>query len=171
MDNKLCVNPSTRSTLVMEGKLPRLMVTEPMILPLWSPPNLTSPPCLSTRSWNVDLLPVMCREHPESRYHDILLFVLFAAKDICNRNYLLLRYPQFLGSFLVKSPQQKIFNRRNNMIFFRFVSMIFLRMCHMLLGVNSVKLLCMCFFSFKFKLLLQLFVFDTKMSLEFQKFC
>src|SRR3954462_4076089 len=120
----------------------------------------------------------MCRKHLESRYHNILLFVFFAAKDICNINYLLLRYPQFLGSFLVSSPQflielgfSKIFNRRNNMIFFRFVSMIFLRMCHMLLGVNSVKLLCMCFFSFKFKLLLQLFVFDTKMSLEFQKFC
>src|SRR4051812_21208135 len=78
----------------------------------------------------------MCREHPKSRYHDIFLFVLFSAKDICNKNYLLLRYPQFLGSFLVSSPQvlielgfSKIFNRRNNMIFFRFVSMIFLRMC------------------------------------------
>src|SRR3954468_1259801 len=82
MENKLCVNPSTRSTLVMEGELPRLMVPEPMILPFLSPPNLTSPPGLSTRSWNVDLLPVMCREHPESRYHDILLFVLFTAKDI-----------------------------------------------------------------------------------------
>src|SRR3954471_2127583 len=93
----------------------------------------------------------MCHEHPESRYHDTLLFVLSSAKDICNRNYLLLRYPQFLGSFLVSSPQvlielgfSKIFNKRNSMIFFRFVSMIFLRMCHMLLGVNSVKLLCMC---------------------------
>src|SRR3954469_19415970 len=149
MDNKLCVNPSTRSTLVMEGELPKLMVPEPIILPLLTPPNLTSPPGLSIRSWNVDLLPVMCREHPESRYHDILLFVLFAAKDICNRNYLLLRYPQFLGSFLVSSPQvlielgfSIIFNRRNNMIFFRFVSMIFLKMCHMLLSVISVKALC-----------------------------
>src|SRR3954462_6782067 len=150
MDNKLCVNPSTRSTLVMEGKLPRLMVTEPMILPLWSPPNLTSPPGLSTRSWNVDLLPVMCREHPEFRYHDILLFVLFSAKDICNRNYLILRYPQFLGSFLVSSPQvlielgfSKIFYRRNSMILLILSSMIFLRLCHMLLGVCYVKPLCM----------------------------
>src|SRR3954463_12270850 len=105
MDNKLCVNPSTRSTLVMEGELPRLMVPEPMIFPFLSPPNLTSPPGLSTRSWNVDLLPVMCREHPESRYHDILLLVLFAAKDICNKNYILLRYPHFLGYFLVSFPQ------------------------------------------------------------------
>src|SRR3954465_11401072 len=134
MDNKLCVNPSTRSTLVMEGDLPRLMVLEPMILPFWSPPNLTSPPGLSTRSWNVDLLPVMCREHPESRYHDILLFVFFAAKDICNRDYLLLRYPQFLGSFLVSLPQvltklgfSIIVNRRNNMIFSRFGSMVLFR--------------------------------------------
>src|SRR3954463_3881885 len=150
MDNKLCFNPSTRSTLVMEGELPNFIVPEPMILPFRSPPNLTSPPGLSTRSWNVDILPVMCREHPESRYHDILLFVLFAAEDICNINYLFLRYPQFLGSFLVSSPQvlielgfSIIFNGRNYMIFFRFFSMIFLRMCHMLLGVNSVKALCM----------------------------
>src|SRR4051812_44600586 len=126
------------------------MVPEPIILPFWSPPNLNSPPGLSTRSWNVDLLPVMCREHPESRYHDILCFILFAAKDICNRNYLLLRYPQFLGSFLVSFPQvlielgfSIIFNRRNSMIFFRFINIIFLRMSHMFLGVNSVKALCM----------------------------
>src|SRR3954463_4750581 len=146
MDNKLCVNPSTRSTLVMEGELPRLMVPEPMIFPFLSPPNLTSPPGLSTRSWNVDLLPVMCREQPESRYHDILLSVLFAAKDIYNLNYLLLRYPQFLGSFFVSSPQflielgfSKIFNRRNSMIIFNRRFMIFLRSCHMFLGVNGVK--------------------------------
>src|SRR3954469_8659382 len=150
MDNKLCVNPSTRSTLFMEGELPNFIVPEPMILHFWSPPNLTSPPGLSTRSWNVDLIPVMCCEHLESRYHDILLFVLFSAKDICNRNYLLLRYPQFLGSFLVSSPQvliehgfSKIFNRRNNMILLILSSMIFLRLCHMLLGVCYVKTLCM----------------------------
>src|SRR3954465_16054204 len=147
MDTKLCVNPSTRSTLVMEGKLPKLMVPEPIILPFRSPPNLTSPPGLSTRSWNVDILPVMCREHPESRYHDILCFFLFAAKDICNRTYLLLRYPQFLGSFLVSLPQvlielgfSIIVNKRNIMIFFRFGSMISFRLCHMLL---SMKALCM----------------------------
>src|SRR3954464_1886272 len=88
----------------------------------------------------------MFREHPESRYHDILCFVLFAAKDICNRNYLLLRYPQFLGSFLVSFPQvlielgfSIIVNRRNSMIVFRFDSMIFLRLCHMLLSVCSMK--------------------------------
>src|SRR4051812_43900156 len=86
MDNKLCVNPSTRSTLVMEGELPILMVPEPIILPFLSPPNLTSPPDLSTRSWNIDLLPVMCREHPESRYHDMLCFVLLAAKDISSES-------------------------------------------------------------------------------------
>src|SRR3954462_10323657 len=134
----------------MEGELPDFIVQEPIFFPFRAPPNLTSPSDLSTRSWDIDLLPVMCREHPESRYHDILCFVLFVAKDICNRNYHLLRYPQFLGSFLVSFPQvlielgfSMIINRRNSMIFFRFVSMIFLRICHMLLGVNSVKALCM----------------------------
>src|SRR3954463_2686978 len=122
------------------------MVPEPIILPFGSPPNLTSPADLSTRSWNIDLLPVMCCENPESRYHDMLCFVFFAAKDICNRNYLLLRYPQLLGSFLVSSPQvlielgcSIINNRRNNMIFFRFCRMIFSRLCHMLLSVCSMK--------------------------------
>src|SRR3954462_14470349 len=150
MDNKLYVNPSTRSTLVMEGELPILMVPEPIILPFRSPPNLTSPPDLSTRSWNIDLLPVMCREHPESRYHDMLCFVLFVAKDICNRNNLILRYPHFLGSFLVSSPQVLIelrcnivSNRRNNMIIFNDSFMIFPRLCHMLFGVCYVKTLSM----------------------------
>src|SRR3954471_14952227 len=118
------------------------MVQELMILPFWFSPNFTSPADLSTRSWNIDLFPVMCREHPEFRYHDMFCFFFFAAKDICNRNYLLLRYPHFLGSFLVSFPQVRIelgfsmiFNRRNSMIFFR--------LCHMLLGVCNVKTLCM----------------------------
>src|SRR3954466_11626038 len=105
---------------------------------------------LSTRSWNIDLIPVMCREHPESRYHDMLCFVLFAAKDICNRNNLILRYPHFLGSFLVSSPQVLIelgfnivSNRRNNMIIFNVSFMIFPRLCHMLFGVGYVKTLSM----------------------------
>src|SRR3954467_9750504 len=105
MDNKLRANPSTSRTLVIEGELPMLIVPEPMILPFLFTPNLTSAADLSTRSWNIDLFPVMCREHPESRYHDMFCFVFFAAKDIYNRNDLLLRYPHFLGSFLVSFPQ------------------------------------------------------------------
>src|SRR3954462_14007098 len=150
MDNKLYVNPSTRSTLVMEGELPILMVPEPIILPFRSPPNLTSPADLSTRSWNIDLFPVMCREHPESRYHDMFGFVFFATKDICNINYLLLRYPHFLGSFLVSFPQvlielgfSMINNRRNNIIFLSLSNMIFSFLCHMLLSVCNVKTLSM----------------------------
>src|SRR4051812_47549280 len=126
------------------------MVPEPIILPFRSPPNLTSPADLSTRSWNIDLFPVMCREHPDSRYHDMLCFVFFAAKDICNKNNLFLRYPHFLGSFLVSFPQvlielgfSIISNRRNSMIVFILSFMIFLRLCHMLLGVCYVKALCM----------------------------
>src|SRR3954467_14192729 len=150
MDNKLRANPSTSRTLVIEGELPMLIVPEPMILPFLFTPNLTSPPDLSTRSWNIDLFPVMCREHPESRYHDMLCFVLFAAKDICNRNNFILRYPHFLGSFLVSSPQVLIelgfnivSNRRNSMIIFSVSLMIFPRLCHMLFGVCYVKTLSM----------------------------
>src|SRR3954469_24972845 len=108
------------------------MVPEPMILPFWFPPKFTSPADLSSRSWNIDLFPVMCREHLESRYHDMFCFVFFAAKDICNINYLLLRYLHFLGSFLVSFPQvliellfSMINNRRYIMIFHKLSNMIF----------------------------------------------
>src|ERR1044072_5306782 len=56
------------------------MVPEPMILPFWLPPNPTTPPALSSISWNKRLSPVMCREHPLSRYHDRSFFG--AIKDI-----------------------------------------------------------------------------------------
>src|ERR1051325_1693358 len=80
MDNKLCANPSTNRTLEIEGRLPFPMVPEPMILPFWLPPNFTSPPGLSYRLWNIYLLPVICREQPESRYHDWCFN--FIVKDI-----------------------------------------------------------------------------------------
>src|ERR1043165_8903431 len=100
MDNRLCANPSTNRTLKIEGRLPFPMVPEPMILPFWLPLNFTSPPDLSSRLWNIDLLPVICREHPESRYHDWCFN--FTVKDICNINYFLLRYQYLFGSFLVR---------------------------------------------------------------------
>src|SRR3954463_226599 len=130
MDNKLRANPSTSRTLVIEGELPMLIVPEPMILPFLFTPNLTSPADLSTRSWNIDLFPVMCREHPESMYHDMFAFVLLAARDICNRNNLFLRYPQFLGSFFVSSPQVLI-ELRFSMKINRRYNMIFLSVCNM----------------------------------------
>src|ERR1044072_6756794 len=78
------------------------MVPEPMILPFWLPPNPTTPPALISSSWNICLSPVMCREHPLSRYHDLCLNG--AAKDICNINNFVLRYP-YSGSFLVSSSR------------------------------------------------------------------
>src|ERR1044072_77421 len=56
------------------------MVPEPMILPFWLPPNPTTAPGLSSSSWNICFSPVMCREHPLSRYHDWCLNG--AVKDI-----------------------------------------------------------------------------------------
>src|ERR1044072_1638704 len=69
-----------------------------MILPFWLPPNPTTPPGLSSSSWNICISPVMCREHPLSRYHDWCLNG--AVKDICKINDSVLRYP-LSGSFLV----------------------------------------------------------------------
>src|SRR3954467_14110677 len=105
MDNKLRANPSTSRTLVIEGELPMLIVPEPMILPFLFTPNLTSPADLSTRSWNVDLFPVMCREHPESRYHDILCFVLFAAKDIVIPQNLPILFRLFKSQIKIQSSK------------------------------------------------------------------
>src|ERR1044072_7211561 len=81
------------------------MVPEPMILPFWLPPNPTTPPSLSSSSWNICLSPVMCHEHPLSRYHDWCLNG--AVKDICKIDNFVLRYP-LSGSFLVslsRSPE------------------------------------------------------------------
>src|ERR1044072_2133223 len=82
----------------MEEDLPKPMVPEPMILPFCFPPNPTTPPALSSSFWNKCLSPVMCREHPLSRYHDRCF--LGAIKEICNINNFALRYP-LSGSFLV----------------------------------------------------------------------
>src|ERR1044072_8213986 len=45
--------------------------------------------------------PIMCREHPLSRYHDWCLNG--AVKDICKIDNFVLRYP-LSGSFLVSLP-------------------------------------------------------------------
>src|ERR1044072_537818 len=59
-----------QKAFLIEDDLPNPMVPEPMILPFWFPPNPTTPPALSSSFWNKFLSPVMCREHPLSRYHD-----------------------------------------------------------------------------------------------------
>ena len=99
MDYRLCINPKTNKTLLIEGRFPLPTVLEPMISPLWLPPKPTWPPGLSSRLWNICLLPFMCREQPESRYHDWCF--CFATKDICHMYYFILRYPYFLGSWFV----------------------------------------------------------------------
>src|SRR3954465_7835967 len=116
MDNKLCANPSTYKTLVMEGEFLLPMVPRPIIFPLWFPPNLTSPPDLSSRLWNIDFLPVMCREHPESKFHDWCFNCV--VKDIYNIIYFLPRYSHLFGSFGVSVPRV-LFELMSSMKFFR----------------------------------------------------
>src|SRR3954465_9676928 len=112
------------------------MVPEPMIFPFWFPPNLTSPADLSSRSWNIDLLPIMYREHPECRYHDMFSFVFRALKEICNRYNLFLRYPHSFGSFWVSSPYVLIELRFSIRFIIRFLGV-----CNILLGVCYVETL------------------------------
>src|ERR1044072_6634331 len=95
MDNRLCIKESTKRTFVIEGKELLPIVPEPMVLPFRSPLKPTQPAALSSKLWNICFLPVMCREHPESRYQDWCFN--FAVKDICNIYYFVLRYPYRFG--------------------------------------------------------------------------
>src|ERR1044072_9539997 len=61
-----------------------------------------TPPGLSSSSWNICLSPVMCREHPLSRYHDWCLNG--AVKDIFKVYDFVLRYP-LSGSSFVSLPR------------------------------------------------------------------
>ena len=99
MLSRLCLSPSTNHTLLIEiEELP--IVLEPMILPVWFPPNATVPPSFMVRVRNKDLSPIMCREQPLSRYQDFCFSLPF--RHTCNINYACLRYPYLCGSSWVR---------------------------------------------------------------------
>lgn len=100
MLSRLCLSPSTNYTLLIEIEELRI-VHIPMIFPIWFPPNATVPPSFMVRVRNIKFSPVMCREHPLFRYHD--LWFSFPIKHICSINNLRLRYPYLFGSFMVSS--------------------------------------------------------------------
>jgi len=94
--NRLCLRPSTSHTLLIEIEaLPIVLV--PMILPNWLPPNFTFPPSFIARVRNIDFSPVMCLEHPLSRYHDLCFS--FALRHICSIDNFRFRYPLVYASF------------------------------------------------------------------------
>ena len=100
MLSKLCFKPLTNKTFSMylEGVIPMLPI--PMIFPLPLSPKVTIPPSLASSVMNCDSSPVMCLEHPLSRYH--FLFPSWDARHTCkHRSSFCLRYPSFLGSFQV----------------------------------------------------------------------
>ena len=98
IDNKLCIQPSTKRTFLIEGNLPLPIVPESMIFHFWLPPKPTTPPDLSSKSWNICLSLIMCREHPLSRYHDWCL--CGSIKEIWNVDHLILMYPLSGFSFV-----------------------------------------------------------------------
>lgn len=63
--------------------------------------KVTLPPSLALRLKNIDLFPVMCLEHPLSKYH--FSDFLFPCRHICSRNDKVFRYPHFLGSCFVSA--------------------------------------------------------------------
>ena len=101
MLSRLWLSPSTNHTLLIEiEELP--ILPEPMILPVWFPPNPIVPPSFMVRVRNKDLSPVMCRKQPLSRYQDFCFSLPF--RHTCNINNVCLRYPYLCGSFWV-SPR------------------------------------------------------------------
>src|SRR4030042_4900961 len=100
MLSRLRVKPSTSQTLLIEREeLPIIPV--PTIFPFWCPPKPQEPPSFMLRVWNIDLSPVICREHPLSRYQECC-FVL-PCRHTFNINNFSFRYPYIYGSFLVSS--------------------------------------------------------------------
>jgi len=64
---RLCLSPSRYHTLLIEiNELP--IVPVPTIFPHWFPPNPTIPPSFMTKSFNICLSPVICREQLFFRY-------------------------------------------------------------------------------------------------------
>ena len=99
--NIITIITSTNHTLLIEiEELP--IVPEPMILPVWFPPNPTVPPSFIVRVRNKDLSPVMYCEQPLSRYQDFCFSLPF--RHTCNINNVCLRYPYLCGSSWV-SPR------------------------------------------------------------------
>ena len=71
MLNRLCL---TKMSLSPMDPLPR-------ILPLLLSPKVTCPSCLKEMLRNFDLSPVMCLEHPLSKYHCCLLSSKISYKE------------------------------------------------------------------------------------------
>ena len=99
MLSRLCLSPSTNHTLLIEIE-ELTIVLIPKILSVWFHPNPIIPPSFMVR--NINFSPVMCREQPLSRYHDLCFS--FLLKHICSINNFRLRYPYLYGSFMV-SPE------------------------------------------------------------------
>ena len=62
---------------------------------------MTTPPDIGLRDWSIDFSPVICLEWPLSKYNDLCFFPTI--KEVYNRNYFILRYPIFFGSFFLVS--------------------------------------------------------------------
>src|SRR4030043_701972 len=100
MLSRLGVKPSTSQTLLIEREeLPIIPV--PTIFPFWCPPKPTEPPSFMLRVWNIDLSPVICREHPLYMYHECCFVLPF--RHTCNIDNFIFRYPYLYGSSLASS--------------------------------------------------------------------
>ena len=73
----------------------------PIIRPFRFPSKVATPPDIGLTDWNIDFLPVMCCKQPLSRYQAWCFFP--AIKEVCNRNYFVLRYPNLFGSIFFVS--------------------------------------------------------------------
>ena len=69
MLNKFGLRPSTYNTFVISSSLGRETVPFPFICDLLPSPKVTFPPLLDLKTLKRERSPVMCLEHPLSRYY------------------------------------------------------------------------------------------------------
>ena len=69
MLNRFTLRPSTYKTFAMSDSLGRDMIPFPLICDLLPSPKVTLPPFIDSKTLKRDRSPVMCLDHPLSRYH------------------------------------------------------------------------------------------------------
>ena len=82
MLNKFTFRPSTYNTFEMSGSPGREMIHFPLICDLLLSPKVTFPHFLDSKTLKRERSPVMCLEHPLSRYHKHVSITLNADFNI-----------------------------------------------------------------------------------------
>ena len=110
--SRLCCKFLTKSTLSIAQELDLPTFPLVMISPFMLSPKVTIPPSQVSSERNFDLSPVMCLQHPLSRYHE-----LFPLTRTCKANQLLASGTQSsLGSLSIMHESYFLIQMRSTQI-------------------------------------------------------